>query len=131
MLDLADPSSAHELFVLRVTPIEVAAALFRRVRGGTLSQSEASAALSVLRLNLQRTLQVIEINPSLTETAMELAERRGLRGYDCIQLAGALLTHGLLTLAEVGPLTLVSADDELNTAAAAEGLQVENPNVYS
>lgn len=27
-------------------------------------------------------------------------------------------------------MVLVSADDELNAAAAAEGLQVENPNRY-
>jgi hypothetical protein len=32
---------------------------------------------------------------------------------------------------EGGPLTLVSADGELNNAAAAEGLSVDDPNMHA
>ena len=28
-------------------------------------------------------------------------------------------------------MTIVAADDELNAAAAAEGMQIENPNLHS
>jgi predicted nucleic acid-binding protein len=58
---------------------------------------------------------------------MDLAERHVLRGYDAVQLAAALKVHREY-VAFGGSCTLVSADAELNSAALAEGLSVENPN---
>ncbi|MBN4002390.1 hypothetical protein [Nostoc sp. LPT] len=61
---------------------------------------------------------------------MVLAEAYGLRGYDAVQL-GAGCTVNALCIANSLPLvTFVSADSELNAAAASEGLLVENPNNY-
>lgn len=58
---------------------------------------------------------------------MRLAERHGVRGYDAVQLAAARATDAVAR--SVGtPATLVSADLELNAAAAAEGIAVEDPN---
>ena len=48
-----------------------------------------------------------------------------LRGYDAVQLAAALEVR-----LQVPLLILVSGDGDLNTAATAEGLPVENPNTY-
>jgi len=53
-----------------------------------------------------------------------------LRGYDAVQLAAALEANDERLANALTPLTLVSADTELNTAAQAEGLNVENPNNY-
>jgi predicted nucleic acid-binding protein len=61
---------------------------------------------------------------------MSLATKHALRGYDAVQLAAALEANDERIANELTPLTLVSADDELNTAAQAEGLTVENPNAY-
>jgi uroporphyrinogen-III synthase len=58
---------------------------------------------------------------------MHLAKQHALRGYDTIQLASALEIAALAQQLQP-PFILVSADDELNAAAAAEGLTVENPN---
>ena len=69
------------------------------------------------------------MTPALVTHAMMLAETYALRGYDAVQLAAALAVDiryrasGLL-------LTLVSADAELNVAAATEGLAVEDPNSH-
>jgi hypothetical protein len=61
---------------------------------------------------------------------MILAERHALRGYDAVQLAAALELQTVLTASGLPALTLVSADAELNAAAAAEGLTVEDPNLH-
>jgi uncharacterized protein len=57
--------------------------------------------------------------------AASLARRHGLRGYDAVQLAAALEVH-----ANVPSLTLLSADANLNSAATAEGLSVDDHNSH-
>ncbi|MCL4465877.1 MAG: type II toxin-antitoxin system VapC family toxin [Chloroflexi bacterium] len=42
---LVDPVDSHEIFVVRITPAEITAALFRRVKAGSLLPGQASAAL--------------------------------------------------------------------------------------
>jgi predicted nucleic acid-binding protein len=53
-----------------------------------------------------------------------------LRGYDAVQLATALETNRKRLSDGLSALVFVSADAELNNAAQAEGLEVENPNNY-
>jgi hypothetical protein len=43
----------------------------------------------------------------------------------------ALLIEEQMTLRGVGPLTLISADGELNEAAQTEGLLTDDPNQHS
>jgi uncharacterized protein len=59
------------------------------------------------------------------QSAALLADLHSLRGYDAVQLASALEVR-----LQVPLLILVSADGDLNTAATAEGLPVENPNTH-
>ncbi|MDQ3011456.1 MAG: hypothetical protein M3X11_12220 [Acidobacteriota bacterium] len=61
---------------------------------------------------------------------MSLAEKYALRGYDAIQLAAALMFEDEMTADGLGPLTLISADLELNQAAQAEGLLTDDPNQH-
>ena len=126
LMALLDPARSHEAFVSRIAAVEVAAALFRRVRASTLAAGDAAAALTALRGDLVRTFRVVELSLAMIELAIDLAERHGLRGYDCVHLATLLVTNR--TRGELGPLTLVSADAELNAAAVLEGIQVEDPN---
>ena len=72
-----------------------------------------------------RQYRVVEVSAGLVAQAATLARRHALRGYDAVQLAAALETH-----ATDSSLTLLSADAELNTAATAEGLSVEDPNSH-
>lgn len=127
---LTDPALDHELFVARVTLVEVAAALFRRVRTATLPLDDAARGIATLREHLRSTLRLVEVAPAVVELAINMAERHGLRGYDCIQLAAATSVNQERLAAGLASLTLVSADDELNDAALAEGLPVENPNKH-
>jgi predicted nucleic acid-binding protein len=61
---------------------------------------------------------------------MALAETLGLRGYDALQLAAGREINALCIASSLPPLTFVSADKELNAAAASEGLLIKNPNDY-
>jgi predicted nucleic acid-binding protein len=72
----------------------------------------------------------VEVTPSLVTDAMLSARRHGLRAYDSVQLAAALEANRIYQTAGLGPMTLVSADQELNAAATASGLSVEDPNAH-
>jgi predicted nucleic acid-binding protein len=58
-----------------------------------------------------------------------LIEKHGLRGYDAVQLASAILLHRRRQQLGLPPLIFVSADEDLLAAAQAEGLVTENPNL--
>ena len=60
---------------------------------------------------------------------MRLADAHELRAYEAVQLAAALELNGRWLSAGISGITLVSADQELNAAAAAEGLRIEDPNL--
>ncbi len=117
------PSAGHRVHVSAITPVEVVAALSRRVRGRTLDPATGMAAIQMLRAELFR-LSIVNVSAAIVASAMELAERHSLRGYDAVQLASALSVQSVAPSFHV---TLVSADAELNTAAVAEGLTVDDP----
>lgn len=117
-----------EVYLSRVGPVEVAAAIFRKVSAGEMEAEEASFAVGQLRSDVERIYQIMEVGKVVAERAMRVAERHRLRGYDCLQLACALLLNEHRSDAGLDGPVLVSADDELNGAAAEEGITVENPS---
>ena len=114
---LIDPTAGHEIFVARISGVEVVSAIKRRERAGTTSRQDAQEAISNFRADFAAFFTVLEISASLISEAMSLAERYDLRGYDAVQLAAAL---------EVDRRR--SADHALNEAGLAEGLTVDDPN---
>ena len=68
---------------------------------------------------------IVEVSPPLVAKAATLARKHALRGYDAVQLAAALEVK-----AHSPALTMFSADDDLNAAAAAEGLLAEDPDLH-
>jgi uncharacterized protein len=56
-----------------------------------------------------------------------LTQQYGLRGYDAVQLAAALVANDDLVANGNTPLMFVSADSDLLLAAHAEGLATDNP----
>lgn len=61
---------------------------------------------------------------------MKQAETHGLRGYDAVQLAAAIIMNNRLAALGMPPITLLSSDLELNSAADSEGLLVDDPNAH-
>jgi predicted nucleic acid-binding protein len=66
----------------------------------------------------------------VVERACQLLERYALRAYDAIQLASALIANQALVAAGLGMATFLSADQRLLQAAAAEGLNTDDPNQH-
>jgi predicted nucleic acid-binding protein len=120
---LAAPAARHSLFIVRITQAETVAAITRRERGGTITAPDAATALADFQIDFASQYRIVEVSAGLVAQAATLARRHGLRGYDAVQLAAVLEVH-----ATDPSLTLISADTELNTAALAEGLAVDDPN---
>jgi uncharacterized protein len=125
---LADPAAAHELFLTRIARVEVVAAVARRGRGNVIPV--AAALIAQFRHDATHQYNILEVTPAVLTDAERLAEARGLRGYDAVQLAVALELHRTRQTAGLPPLTFVCADQELNAAATAEGLAVDNPAMH-
>jgi predicted nucleic acid-binding protein len=98
----------------------------RRRRGKTLSAPQASSILSRFRKHLAGRYTVLELTPVLLAEAMRLANSHELRAYDAVQLAAVLELKRQWVDAGIS-VVLVSADQDLNDAAAVEGLTVEDP----
>jgi predicted nucleic acid-binding protein len=128
---LTQARAAHTLYLARITAVEMVAAITRRQRGGSLSSAQTGAILGHFRRQLTGRYFILEINPALLAAAMVLSRNHGLRAYDAVQLAAALEIDRSNQQAGFGPVTLVSADRELNAAAVAEGMVVEDPNSHS
>lgn len=117
--------SGNFLWLARITDVEVTSALARRRGQPGFSAAMANAALGRFRQDFAQDYRILEISPGLLRRASQLADTHALRGYDAVQLAGALDVQS-----RVPSLVLLSADRELNTAAMAEGLSVDDPNTH-
>jgi hypothetical protein len=113
--------------------VEVPAALNRRVREGTLNVADAATGITDFEHDLNNQYNAIQVTDPLVASAAVLIGRNPLRAYDAIQLAAALEVNGQIRA--LGPqtavllaMTMVGADRNLNNAAAAEGLAIDNPN---
>ena len=122
---LAASATGHFIYLARITEVEVTSALAGRRGQPGLSVAQARTALGLFRQDLAQDYRIAEITVPLLERAALLADTHTLRGYDAVQLAAALEVR-----LQVPLLILVSADADLNTAATAEGLPVEDPNTH-
>jgi len=127
---LLAPAVGHTVAIVRTTTVEMIAAVSRPERGGSLTPADAATAKAEFRSDLANEYQVVEMSPTPATRAMTLAERHGLRGYDAIQLAAALEINVFRTSQGLPPITLLSADAELNAAAILDGLIVDDPNLH-
>jgi len=96
---------------------EVAAALAKAARTGTLSRDEAEAALQVFRAQWADLVR-LQLTEVVVAQADALAWDHGLRGYDAVHLAVARFWQS--SLGE--PVTLATFDRQLWEAGATTGL---------
>ena len=59
-----------------------------------------------------------------------MARKHRLRAYDAVQLTVALEVNKIHQMTGADPVTVLSSDRDLNTAAAAEGLTVDDPTAH-
>jgi predicted nucleic acid-binding protein len=99
---------------IRLLYPEARAALAQARRGGRLSARQLRTAVRSLDERYGQ-LDVVEVDERLAHQAGDLAERHGLRGYDAVHLAAALLIND-------PELVLAAGDQDLLAAATTEGL---------
>ena len=128
--NLADLKSGNVILLARITRVEVVSAIARRLKNTSITNADAQNAVAAFQHDLTNNYFTVEITAVLLSSAMSLATKYALRGYDAVQLAAALAANDERIANGLAPLTLVSADTDLNTAAQSEGLNVENPNNY-
>jgi predicted nucleic acid-binding protein len=132
---ITDPDASHRIYIGRITGAEVVAAMSQNVRDGDTTPVDAAKVIADFRYDFDNQYSIIEITDVVVTTAMRLIETHTLKGYDGVQLAAALeiqnqlLSIGLSVFGHPA-LIMVSADKQLNKAALAEGLVVENPQAH-
>jgi predicted nucleic acid-binding protein len=124
----SNPSAV--IYVVHITAVEVKCAIARRRKGQTLTARQASSILHRFRKHLGGRYTVLEVTPTLLDTAARLGNRHALRAYDAIQLAAALEVSSSHQAGGTGTVRLISADQDLNQAASAEGLPVDDPCLH-
>jgi predicted nucleic acid-binding protein len=127
---LTDPVAGNHCWVAAVTRVELLAAVYRRVRTGTLTPVQAGQIEAVFRHELSTHFQVIPLGTVILDRAMELVAVHPLRAYDALQLAAALYFQSQSVALGLPPPTLLSADHALNLAASSEGMSVDDPNLH-
>jgi predicted nucleic acid-binding protein len=121
-------ATSERSVVSRLAHVEVSAALVRRARQSAGVTRDLESVLSALDNDIRRDFRVVEFSEPLIARAVDLVRAYGLRAADAIQLAAALVSRP--DPPPAAGFYLMSADDELNAAATAEGLPVENPNLH-
>jgi uncharacterized protein len=128
--NLTNLKSGNLILLARITQVEVASTFYRRLKGGSLTQTDADDALKLFQYDLANNYFVIEMTKSLLDLAMQFSAKYSLRGYDAVQLASSIETNQERLNQGLSSLIMISADIELNIAAQSEGLTAENPNNY-
>lgn len=128
VIGLLKPSADNVIFIASITGVEVVSAIARRRKGLSLVQAKAQKAIFRFQRDFWQRFVEIPLTSRLIEDAMLIADKCELRGYDAVQLASAIDTNRLRLKKKLSPIIFVSADNNLNSAAAIEGLTVDNPN---
>lgn len=123
VVGLTEELDGGQGIILDVTLLESRSAVRRRERGGDIAAAEADRILKQIEEDASLSFVVQPSTSAVIEEAARLIDRRLLRAYDALQLAGCLVVRQGLP----GPLTFVCADARLCEAAALEGVPVLNP----
>ena len=127
---ICEPAANHIIALAHIGLAEIAAALGVKYRQNVLTTVARDGLLRDLQRDGRDQYWLVDVDQNMVTDAIDLTRRQKLRGYDAIHLACALfLEHTLLRQGLPG-LILVSADQDLLTAAQAEGLLIDNPNLH-
>jgi hypothetical protein len=128
---ITDTIAGHDITLAEITLAEVAAAFAAKARApGGITIEERDQALADFLRDCDEHYDLLSISREVIDLAVSLTQRHKLRGYDAVQLAGALIVNTELLAEGLPSLTFVSADEDLVDAAEAEGLLTENPNLH-
>jgi uncharacterized protein len=111
-------SSSALMFVSHLTLAEMSSAISRRTQG-----KDQQTLLDRLDSDFFDLFNIAPLTDALVDSAVTLVRSHRIRGCDALQLATALTVA-----TEIDDLIFTCADDDLNAAAKANGLLIDNPN---
>ena len=116
------PARGHALLLARVASVEVASALARKSRDGTLGVAERTRLWRLFRAHWRDQYQVVAMTEDAYAHAERVLFRSPLRALDALHVGCALVVAAQLP--QIG-LQFWTADEQQARAADAEGLAVE------
>jgi uncharacterized protein len=122
---LTASNAGNDIYLSRMTGVEVVSAMVRHIP--PVLPAFLAQAIADFQHDFHHQYQIIPVNRILVARAMVLAAKYRLRGYDAVQLATALTVRAWLSRRGLPSPILVSADVDLNRAAVAESLTVDDP----
>jgi predicted nucleic acid-binding protein len=126
---ICDPSSGPVLVASHLAIAEMISALTRQVREGALVTPDYVRLRDAFRHDCLHQYAILPVSEDIVDHACRMLEQHTLRALDAIHLATALAAHRSFTTGGLPDLAFVAADTRLLQAAAAEGLEVENPSL--
>jgi predicted nucleic acid-binding protein len=78
---LTDATAGNDLFIVRLTMVEITSAITRRGRGGTIPAGDVAIILGQFRSEAAGGFFVIDITRVLLDEAVRIAETHALRAY--------------------------------------------------
>ncbi len=130
IITLCDPAQNHELYISQATLVEVVAAICRRTRQQSITVTDRDRLIRIFRQDCLNTYNILRITGPICASAGDLCRSYRLRAYDAVQLACALRLRDKALAKQAKIPTFVSADIDLIGFAAAEKLEVEDPNSH-
>jgi uncharacterized protein len=122
--------SGHLIHISLLTVAEIASALARRRREGSLSTSERDRIFGAFLVDCARSYLLMRVEEDVIQHAVVLMTQHPLRTVDAIQVSTAIRLSQALHEAQLGQIIVASADDRVLQAASQEGLPIENPNLH-
>ena len=121
---LLDSGPEDRCYTSFLSALEVRAAISRLIRSGQLDRNAAERLLARFLEDSHQVLQTWPLDNSILESAINVADRHGLRSGDAIHLATAA---SIFQLAPELENILVSNDRDLLQAAIESGMGVMDP----
>lgn len=120
------PEAQHVIVIAEFAPVELFSTFARLKRSGELTDTAYAKARTNVLVDTARQYFVISLDKVVLRYARELVAKYPLRSLDAMQLACAKFAVDSLKQ----PLSFISGDNRLLTAAAAAVFPIDNPYLH-
>ena len=123
---MVDPSAGNVIIICEMTSVEIFSTFERRLRDKTITLPNTRILQTAFITDYEAKFLSVELEKPIMTQARSLVTKYPLRPPDAIQLACAVEATTTLNV----PITFLCADNDLLSAAVAEGFAVDNPNLH-
>lgn len=126
---ILSPNAGNAIYMASLGGVEIVTALARRGRNGDAIRDDVLSAIREFQSDFASRWRIVPFTFAIRNDATRLGMKRFLRGYDAVHLATASHVAAARRESGLSDIVVVSADEELNVAAIAEGFSIINPNL--